>query len=84
MRFTDRPVPRDDGPPEDPAVLQIGGPNGRLWRWAGTAGAVLAVGGVLVGVFVWFGATMGWAVALVAMMVGYMALMARWTNGGVH
>ena len=79
MRFTDQPPP--DDPADDPAVMHIGGPRGRRLRAAaGTAAGVLAVGAVLVGLFVWFGEGFGWSAALVALMIGYMAVMARWVG----
>ena len=79
MRFTTQPLPPE--PPDDPAVMHIGGPARRVRAAAGWVAGVLAVVAVLVGGFVWFGATVGWAVALVGLMLGYMALMARWTTG---
>ena len=80
MRFTDHPP--DDEPADDPAVMHIGGARGRRVReLAAWAAAIVAVGGVLVGFFVWFGTTAGWAVTLVAMMMAYMAAMAKWADG---
>ncbi len=79
MRFTDAPPPPE--PPDDLAVMHIGGPARRVRVAAGWVAGVGAVAVVLVGGFVWFGATVGWAVALVAMMLGYMAAMAKWAGG---
>lgn len=63
--------------------MEIGGGVGpRVWavaRWAG-AGVVLAA--VLVGLFVRFGAPVAWASVLVALMLGYMAVMGRWAGDG--
>jgi len=81
MRFTAQPPPPDE--PDDPDVMHIGGGRGRRVRVAaGWVAAVLAVAAALVGFFVWFGATVGWAVALVAVMLSYMAAMARWASDG--
>jgi hypothetical protein len=84
MRFTVQPPPPE--PDDHPDVMHIGGNDrGRRLRSAAQlAAAVLAVGGVLVGFFVWFGATVGWSVVLVAAMIGYMAAMARWAGGDRH
>ena len=84
MRFTEHPLPRPppDETVDEPGVMHIGRRRGRRLRAAaGWVAAVLAAGGVLVGFFVWFGATAGWAVALVALMLAYMALMAKWADG---
>jgi hypothetical protein len=79
MRFTAQPPPPDE--PDDPAVMHIGGPAGRVRAAAGYVAGVAAVAAVLVGGFVWFGATVGWAVVLVGLMLGYMAAMAKWASG---
>ena len=83
MRFTDPTLPREDAPvADDPAVMHIGGGRGRAVRAAaGWIAAAVGVAGVLVGFFVWFGTTVGWAAVVVGLMLGYMAAMAKWAGG---
>ncbi len=81
MRFTNPPLPPDE-PEREPGVMHIGGARGqRLRAAAAWAAVVLAVAGVLVGLFVWFGTGVGWAAVLVGLMLAYMAAMARWAGG---
>ncbi len=84
MTFLD-PLPPEpsDSVDDEPGVMRIGGARGRrVWELTRWLLVIAVIGGLMVVLFVRFGATMLWAFGLVGFMLGYMAIMARWAGGG--
>jgi hypothetical protein len=84
MDFTPLPPPDEDSI-DEPGIMHIGGPRGRRYleitRWLLV---ISVIAGVLVVLFIRFGATTLWALGLVGFMLGYMALMGRWAGDDEH
>jgi hypothetical protein len=75
------PPESPDSVDEQPGTMHIGGPRGkRLWHLARWLLALSVIAGLMVALFVRFGATTFWAFGLVFFMFGYMALMSRWAG----
>jgi len=80
MDFNPLP-PQDETDPPEPGVMHIGGHRGRrVWEITRWMLVIAAIAGLLVVLFIRFGATTLWAFGLVGFMLGYMALMGKWAG----
>lgn len=73
-------VASGDGPPVRELEIHIG--RGRKWQhWVAFAVVFIALGALLVWMFMNFGATIGLAGLLVGFMLSYMLIMGQWASG---
>jgi hypothetical protein len=81
MSFLPQLPPESPETVDEPGVMHIGGARGKkFWHFVRWMLALSIIGGLMVGLFVRFGATTLWALGLVFFMFGYMALMSRWAG----
>lgn len=82
MSFLPQHPPQPMDSVDEPGVMSIGGARSKkFWHFVRWLAVLSVIAGIMVGLFVRFGATTLWALALVIFMFGYMALMSRWAGG---
>jgi hypothetical protein len=82
MDFNPLPQSADEAEATEPGVMHIGGSRGRrVWEITRWFLAIAALAGLMVVLFIRFGATTLWAFGLVFFMLAYMGLMGRWAGG---
>jgi hypothetical protein len=81
MMFTDPAPPETPDTVDEPGVMHIGGRrSNQVWSITRWAFVLAIISGIMVLLFVRFGATTLWAFGLVGFMLAYMAIMARWAG----